>query len=66
MFSRQSDLWLVWKFKKVTKVNIELFQEFYVENLLVKLEHNADKFWGVIKFTGQFDLELHWKFKKVI
>ncbi len=46
MFSMQSDLGLVWKFK-----NIEVFQEFYVKNILVKLQHNAGKFWGVIKFT---------------
>ncbi len=59
MFSRQPDIGLVWKFKKVTKVNIELFQEFYVKNIPVKLQHNAGKFWGVIKFTKQFDLELH-------
>ncbi len=47
MFSRQPDLGLLWKFKKVKKVNIELFQEYYVKNIPVKLEHNAGKFWGV-------------------
>ncbi len=46
MFSMQPDLGLVWKFK-----NIEVFQEFNVKNILVKLQHNASKFWGVIKFT---------------
>ncbi len=42
----QPDLGLVWKFK-----NIEEFQEFHVKNILVKLQHNGGKFWGVIKFT---------------
>ncbi len=42
----QPDFELVWKFK-----NIEVFQEFHVKNILVKLQHNAGKFWGVIKFT---------------
>ncbi len=42
----QPDLGLVWKFK-----NIEVFQEFHVKNILVKLQHNGGKFWGVIKFT---------------
>ncbi len=60
MFSMQPDLGLFWKF-----VNIEVFQEFYVKNILVKLQHNAGKFWGVIKFTRLADLELYWKFKKV-
>ncbi len=46
MFNMQPDLGVVWKFK-----NIEVFQEFYVKNILVKLQHNAGKFWGVIKFT---------------
>ncbi len=59
MFSRRLDFGLVWKFKKITKVNNELFQECYVKNIHVKLQHNAGKFWGVIKFTKQFDLELH-------
>ncbi len=51
MFSMQPDLGIFWKFKKVTKVNIELFQEFYVKNIPVKLQHNAGKLWGIIKFT---------------
>ncbi len=59
MFSRQSDLGLVWKFKKVTKVNIELFQEFYVRSIPVMLLHNAGKFWEVITFTRQLDIEQH-------
>ncbi len=63
--SSQPDHGLVWKFKKVTKVNTELFQEVYVKKIPVKLQHNAGNFWGVIKFTRQFDLELQWKFKKV-
>ncbi len=57
---------LVWMFKKVTKVNIEMFKEFLVKNIPVKLQYNADKLWGVIKFIRQLDLELHWKFKKVV
>ncbi len=65
MFSRQPDRGLVWKFKKVTKVSIELHQEFYVNNIPIKLQHDVDKFWVGIKFTQQLDLELHWKFKKV-
>ncbi len=56
MFSRQTDLELVWKFKKVTKVNTEQFQEFYVKNIPVKLQYNVGKFWGVVMFTRQLDL----------
>ncbi len=41
--SSYHDLGLVWKFKKVTKVSIELLQEFYVKNITVKLQHNAGK-----------------------
>ncbi len=37
MFSRQPDRGLVWKFKKVTKVSIELLEEFCVKNISVKL-----------------------------
>ncbi len=40
MFSRQPDHGIVGKFKKVTKVNIVLFQEFYVKNIPVKLQHH--------------------------
>ncbi len=47
MFSRHPDLGLVWKFKKVTKVNSELFQEYYVKNVSVKIQLNAGKCWGV-------------------
>ncbi len=65
MFSRQPDLGLVWKFKMFIKVNTELFQEFYLKNIPVKLQHNAGKVWGIIKFARQLDLELHWKFKNV-
>ncbi len=39
MFSMQPALGLVLKFK-----NIEVFQEFHVKNILVKLQHNAGKF----------------------
>ncbi len=46
MFSMQLDLTLVWKF-----INIEVFEEFHVKNNFVKLQHNAGKFWGVIKFS---------------
>ncbi len=57
--------WASLKVQKVTKVSIELLQEFYMKNILVKLQHNAGKFWGGIKFTRQLDLELYWKFKKI-
>ncbi len=41
-------------------VSIELIQEFYVKNIIVKLQHNAGKLQGdIIKFTRQLDLELH-------
>ncbi len=44
MLSWQPARCLVYKFKKVTKIDIELFQEFYVKNIPVKLQHNAGKF----------------------
>ncbi len=41
MLSMQPDRGLVWKFKKIATVNIELFQKFYVKNIPVKLlQHN--------------------------
>ncbi len=38
------------------KVNIELFKEFYVKNIPVKLQHNAGNVWGVIKLNGSLTL----------
>ncbi len=51
--------------KGQTKVNIELIQDFDVENISVKLQKDTGNSSRVIVFTRQLDLEIVWKFKKV-
>ncbi len=51
---------------KVKKVNIELVQDFDVENNSVKLQKDTSNSCGVIVFTRQLDRELVWKFEKVM
>ncbi len=51
--------------KGQTKVNIELVQDFDVENVSVKLQKDTGNCCRVIVFTRQLDLELVLKFKKV-
>ncbi len=60
-FDREQD----WKSKKVTKVNIELNQDFHVENTTIKLQLNTGNLWSVIAFTRSFQMLPAWKFKKV-
>ncbi len=45
-------------FQKVKNVNIELVQDFDVENISVKLQNDTDNSCRVIVFTRQLDLEL--------
>ncbi len=52
--------------KGQTKVNIKRVCNFDVDNILVNLKHNACNFWVVIVFASQLDLDLVWKFEKVI
>ncbi len=47
--------------KGQTKVNIKLVQDYDVENISVKLQHDACNCWGVIMFTRQPDFEQVWK-----
>ncbi len=50
VFTRQLDLELVWKFKKVTQMSLSNSSEiFYVEN--IKLQHDTDNLIRVIAFT---------------
>ncbi len=45
-------------FQKVKKVNIELVQDFDVENISVKLQNDGGNSYIIIVFTRQLDLEL--------
>ncbi len=58
-----------WSSLKVQKghtyVNIELFQDFDVENSTIKLQLDTGNLWRVIMFTRSFQTLLAWKFKKV-
>ncbi len=48
-----------------TKVNVKLVQDFYVENILIKLQHDTGNLWKVITFTSSSQMLPAWKFKKV-
>ncbi len=37
--------------KDHTKVNVEFFRDFYVENIHVKLQHDTGNLWRIIAFT---------------
>ncbi len=52
MFTRQLDLELVWKVKKVTQSSMSNSSEiFYKENIHIKLHHDTGNLWRVIAFT---------------
>ncbi len=51
--------------KGQTKVNIKHIWDFDVENISVKLQHDACNCLGVNVFTRQPDLDQVWKFKKL-
>ncbi len=48
-----------------TKFNVKLIQDFYVENIHVKLQHDTRNLRKVITFTRSSQMLPDWKFKKV-
>ncbi len=50
-------IWTCPSSKGQTKVNIELVRDFDVENISVKLQHDACNCWGINMFTKQPDRE---------